>query len=96
MEPNRYTDRGLSPFSFSETTGPSLVLLSNPQPVDFLATFLRDDAHADYNCKSEVYWFVSSTVWPRTSWRKSVLNTQISHANPNPQVCSSTNREAEG
>ena len=41
------TDRGPSPFSFSETTGPNLVLPSNPHPIDFLATFLGDDVLGD-------------------------------------------------
>ena len=37
------TDSAPIPLTFSETTGPQIVLPSNPHPVDFLSTFLDEN-----------------------------------------------------
>ena len=37
------TDTAPTPLTFTEPTGQQIVLPSNPQPVDFLSTFLDED-----------------------------------------------------
>ena len=37
------TDTAPTPLTFNEPSGPQIVLPSNPQPVDFLSTFLDED-----------------------------------------------------